>query len=122
MVVLMHGVMDERVAEATAVARFEAALLKCDALGDDDSSARAKKIREKTLAKEARLLAARAELKAARNSLATYGITVHGASVPFPRAASSSKPDEEDALEKKKNIMLKRMHPSPKDGWKDKKA
>ena len=49
-VALMHGVCDERVAVAAALARFEAALVKTDALGDDDVSAGAKRFREKTLA------------------------------------------------------------------------
>ena len=117
-VALMQGVGDERVAVAAALARFEAALVKSDALGDDDVSAGAKRTREKTLAEEARLVTARGELKAARNALAAYGIAVHGASAPLPGAASSSKLDDEDALEKKENRMLKRKLPAPKDGWK----
>ena len=115
-VAVMQGVGDERVAVAAALARFEAALVKSDALGDDDVSAGAKRTREKTLAEEARLVTARAELKAARNALAAYGIAVHGASAPLPGAASSSKLDDEDALEKKENRMLKRKLPAPKDG------
>ncbi len=107
---------------AAALARFEAALVKIDALGDDDVSAGGKRIREKTLAEEARLVAARAELKVAWNSLVAYGIAVHGASAPLPGPASSNKLDDEDALEKKENMMLKRKLPSPKDGWKDVKG
>ena len=83
-VALMQGVGDESVAVAAALARFEAALVKSDALGDDDVSAGAKRIREKTLAEEERLVAVRAELKAGRNSLVAYGIAVHGASAPLP--------------------------------------
>ena len=89
-VALMHVVGDESVALVDALARFEAALVKSDALGDDDSSAGAKRIREKIVAEEARLVAARAELKAARNSLVAYGIADNGASAPMPKAASSS--------------------------------
>ena len=63
MVALMQGVGDERVAMAAALARLEAALVKSEALGDDDVSVGAKRIREKTIAEEARLMAARAELK-----------------------------------------------------------
>ena len=96
--------------------------MKSDALGDDDSSTGAKRIREKTLAEEARLVAARAELKSARSSLAAYGIAVHGASTPLKGVASSSKPDDEDAPEKKEKMMLKRKLPSPKDGWKNVKG
>jgi len=118
----MQGVGDERVAVAAAMARFEAALVKSDALGDDDVTAVAKRIREKTLAEEARLVAARAESKVARNSLAAYGIAVHGASAPLPRAATSSKLDDEDALEKKENMMLIRKLPSPKNDRKDVKG
>jgi hypothetical protein len=121
-VALIQGVSDKRVAMATALARFEATLLKSDALGDDDSSAGAKGIREKTPAEEARLLAARAELKVAENFLATYGIAVHGASAPLPGATSSSKLDDEDALEKKENMMMGKKLPSPKNGWKDVKG
>ena len=83
-VALMQGVGDERVAVATALARFEAALVKSDAFGDDDVSAGAKRIREKTLAEEARLVTARGELKVVRNALAAYGIAVHGASATLP--------------------------------------
>ena len=98
------------------LARFEPALVKSDAMGDDDSLARAKRFREKTLAEEARLVAVRAELKAAKNSLAAYGIAVHGALVPLPGATSSPKLIDEVALEKKKSMMLKRKLPYPKDG------
>jgi hypothetical protein len=101
----MQGVGDERVAVAAARTRLEAALVESDALGDDDVSAGAKRIREKTLAEEARLVAARAELKAARNSLVANGIPVHGVSAPLLGAASSSKLDDEDALEKKANYL-----------------
>ena len=83
MVALMHVVGDERVALTTTLARFEAALVKSDALGDDDVSIGAKRIREKTMAEEARLVAARVELKDATNSMAYYGIAVHGASAPL---------------------------------------
>ena len=121
-VALMQGVGDERVAVAAALARFEAAIVKSDALGDEDVSPGAKRIREKTLAEEARLVAAKAELKAANFFLTPYGIAVHGASAPLPRAASSSKLDDEDTLEKKENMMLKRKLPFPKDGWKDVKG
>ncbi len=100
-VALIKGVSDERVVVAVFKARFEAALLKSDALADIDSSAGAKRVREKTLAEEAHLLAARADLKAAIDSLAAYGIAFHGAPILSPWAASSSKPDDEDALEKK---------------------
>ena len=113
---MMHGVGGERVTMAVALERFDAALVKSDALGDDDVSAGAKRTREKTLAEEARLVTARGELKAARNALAAYGIAVHGASAPLLGAASSSKLDDEDALEKKENRMLKRKLPAPKDG------
>ncbi len=115
-IAMMQGVGDERVAEATAMARFEAVLVKNDALGYHDSSAGAKRMREKTLVEEARLMAARAELKAVRKYLDAYGIAVHGASAPLLGAAPSSKLDDEDALEKKKNMMQKRKLPSPKDG------
>ena len=67
-------------------------------------------------------MAARAELKAARNSLFAYGIAVHGVSAPLPGATSSSKLDDEDVVEKKENRILKRKLPSPKDGWKDVKG
>jgi hypothetical protein len=51
------------------------------------------------------MVAARAELKAATNSLDAYGIAVHGVSAPLTGATSSSKLDDEDALEKKENMM-----------------
>jgi hypothetical protein len=112
----MQGGGDERVVVAAALARFEATLLKSDVLGDHGSLAGTKRIREKTLAEDARVVAARAELKAAINSLVAYGIAVHGASAPLPGVTSSSKPDDEYSLEKKENMMLKRKLPSPKDG------
>ncbi len=68
------------------------------------------------------MLSARVDLKAVRDSLTAYGIAVHGASLFPPGAASSYKPDDEDALEKKELKMLKRKLPSPKDGWKDDKS
>ncbi len=83
-VALIEGVADERVTVAASLARFEAALVKSDALGDDDVSAGAKRTREKTLSEEARLVTARGGLKAARNALAAYGIAVHGASTASP--------------------------------------
>ena len=86
-VALIQGVGDERVAVEAALARFETTLLKSDALGVDDSSARAKRVREMNLAEEARLIATRVSLKAARDSLAAYGIAVHGTSVPIQRVA-----------------------------------
>ena len=46
-VALIEGVSDERVAVAAANVRFEAALARSDLLSDDDSSAAAKRIREK---------------------------------------------------------------------------
>ena len=102
-VALMQGVGDERVAVAASLTRFEGALVKSDALGMMiDSSAGAKRIREKTMAEEARMVAARAELNTAKNSLVAYGIAVYGASAPSTRAESISKPDDEDALEKKR--------------------
>jgi hypothetical protein len=58
-VALIEGVSDERVAVADAIVRFEAALAKSEILGDDDSSAGAKRIRDKTLSEEARLTSAR---------------------------------------------------------------
>ena len=119
---MIQGVGDERVVVAAAFAHFEAALLKSDALGVDDSSAGAKRVREMTLAEEARLIAARVSLKAARDSLAAYGIAVHGTPVPIQGAVPCSKLEDEDASEKKEMRMLKRELPSPKDGWKDLKG
>ncbi len=100
---------------AESLRRFEAALLKSDALAYDDSSAGAKRFCEKTLAEEVHLLATRVEQKVARDSVATLGITVHGALVLSPRVASSHELDAKDALKKNKMRMLKRKIPSSKD-------
>ncbi len=69
-VALNDGVSDERVAVAAALVRFEAALFKSDFLADYDSSAEAKRTRDKTLAEEARLTTARDRLTVARAALA----------------------------------------------------
>jgi len=53
-VALIDGISDERVVVASANARLEATIAKSDLLLDDDSSARAKRTREKALAEEAR--------------------------------------------------------------------
>ena len=59
---LIDGVTDERVAVAFGNARFEATIAKSDLLPDDDSSAGAKRTRERALAKKARLTATRGRL------------------------------------------------------------
>jgi hypothetical protein len=118
----MSGVSDERVVVAFANARFEAAIARSDVLLDDDSSAAAERIRDKVLAEEARLTAARVGLQAARAKLAAYGVAIHGAT-PFATAGSPSvKADDEDAADEKAQRLLKRKLPSPKDGWKDEKG
>ncbi len=107
---------------AAANVRFEAALVKSDLLGDDDSSAGAKRIKDKTLAEEARLEAARGRLLTARADLAAYGVAIHGASAPVVTSAATVKIDDDDAVEKKELRLLKRKLPAPKDGWKDAKG
>jgi len=77
---------------------------------------------KKTLAEEARLVTAREDMKAARGSLATYGMAVHGAQAPQVASAGTARSDDEDAVEKKELRMLKRKLPSLKDGWKDAKG
>jgi hypothetical protein len=121
-VALIDGVSDERVIVAFANARFEAADAKSDLLLDDDSSAGAKKTKEKALAEEARLTTARARLQAARAEWVAYGVAIHGA-VPFAFAGRPSvKVDDEDATDKKAQRLLKKKLPSPNDGWKDGKG
>ncbi len=107
---------------AAANVRFEAALAKSDLLADDDSSAGAKRTREKTLAEEARLDAARGRLQIARADLAAYGVAINGASAPVATSVASVKIDDDDAAEKKELRLLKRKLPAPKDGWKDAKG
>ena len=121
-VIFIEAVGDERARVAAASDRFDAAVAKSDLLQDDDSSAAAKRVREKTLAEEARLITARADLKAARGVLAAYGMAVRGALTPKSASAGAAKSDDEDAAERKELRMLKRKLPSPKDGWKDLKG
>jgi hypothetical protein len=121
-VALIECVSDERVAVAAANVRFEAALAKSDLLGDDDSSTGAKRIKDKTLAEEARLSATRGKLQTARADLAAYGVAIHGASAPVITSAASAKIDDDVAAEKKELRLLKRKLPAPKDGWKDTKG
>jgi hypothetical protein len=118
-VVLLQGVNDERVAVASASARFEAALAKSDLLLDDDASAPAKRIREKVLAEETKLNAARVRLLAARAELAAFAVATCGAASLGAAGTSTVKLDEDDSLDKKESKLLKRKLPSPKDGWKD---
>ena len=116
---MIDGVIDERVAVASANARFEATIAKSDMLLDDDSSARAKRTKKKALAEEARLLAACVRLQVAKAELAAYVVAIHGA-VPSAIAGSPSvKFDDEDAADKKAQRLMKMKLPSPKDGWKD---
>ncbi len=115
-VALIDGVSDERVAIAFANARFEAAIAKSDVLLDDDSSASAKRIREKVMAEESRLDAARVRLQVARAELAAYGVAIHGALPSAIAGNPSVKVDDEDAAEKKAQRLLKRKFPSPKNG------
>ncbi len=77
--VLLEGVNDERVAVASASARFEATLVKSDLLPDDDASAPSKRIREKVLEEETRLNAARVRLLAARAEMAAFAVASCGA-------------------------------------------
>jgi hypothetical protein len=84
---------------------FDAALAKSDLLLDDDSSAGANKFREKTLVEEARLIRARADLKATRGSLAAYGMAVHGAQAPQAAGVGTGRSDYEDAVKKKELSM-----------------
>ena len=58
----METINDERVVVSFADVRFEASLAKSDLLPDDDSSAGAKRTREKALTEEARLTTTRARL------------------------------------------------------------
>ncbi len=115
-VALIDGVIDERVAVASANARFEATIARSDVLLDDDSSAAAKRIREKVLAEEARLNAGRIRLQADRAELAAYGVAIHGAMPPAVTGSPSVKVDDEDAADNKAQRLLKRKLPSPKDG------
>jgi hypothetical protein len=101
---------------AATAARHYATLAKSDLLFDDDSSAGAKRAREKRLAEEARLITPRADLEVARGSLATYGMPVHGAQAPQAASAGTGRSDNEDDAEKKELRMLKRKLPIPKDG------
>jgi hypothetical protein len=113
---LVDGVSDERVAVASANAKLEAAIAKSDLLSDDDSSARAKRTKEKSTAEEATLLSACVKLQAATIELASYGVAIHGV-VPSAIAGSPSvKVYDEDATDKKAQRLLKRKLPSPKDG------
>ncbi len=121
-VVLLQGVNDERVAVSYASARFEAALAKSDFLRDDDASAPTKRIREKVLAEETRLNAARVKLLAARVELAAFAVASCGAASSGAAGTSTVKLDEDDSLDKWELRLLKRKLPSPKDGWKDAKG
>ena len=121
-VVLIDGVSDERVAVASATARFEAALVKSDKLLDDDASAVAKRIREASTVEEARLNGARARLQAARDALSAYGVARFGAAANQAATTPVDLIDIEDAVEKKQLRMLKRKLPAPIEGWKDVKG
>ena len=118
-VVLLQGANDERVAVASASARFEAALAKSDMLPDGDASAPAKRIREKVLVEETMLNAARGRLLAARAELAAFAVAACGAASSGVAGTSTAKLNEDDTLERKESRLLKRKLPSPKDGWKD---
>jgi hypothetical protein len=60
-VILIQAIGDDRARVAATIANFDATLAKSYLLLDDDSSAGAKRARDKTLAEEARLIAARAD-------------------------------------------------------------
>ena len=95
---MIQAVGDERVGVAAASAKIDAAIVKGDLLLDDDSSAGAKRVKEKTLVEEARPITTRADLKAARGSLTTYGMAVHGAQTPKVTSVGTGRFDDEDAL------------------------
>ncbi len=78
-VVLLQGVNDERVVVAFASARFEETLAKSDLLPDDDASAPAKRIKDKVVAEETRLSAARVRRLAARAELTAFAVASCGA-------------------------------------------
>ena len=71
--------------------------------------------------KEARLNINPKKLVVTRVALATYGVAVQGAPSLSAVGASSAKPDNEDALEKKEQRLRKKKLPTPNDGWKDAK-
>jgi hypothetical protein len=121
-VALVDGVIDERVAVALALVRFEATLVKSDMMADDDSSTGAKRTRDKTMAEEARLTTTRDKLTVARAALAAYGVAISGASAPTVGGVASAKADDEDAVETKGQRLLKRKLPSPKDDRNDPKG
>ena len=68
--VLIDGVIDDRVIVATTLVRFEEALAKSDMLGDDDYSAEAKGTKDKALLEEARLTITRDRLVVVKAELA----------------------------------------------------
>ena len=69
----IQGISDERVAVATAIARFAAAAAKSDVLEDSDVAAPSKRARESTRDEDACLQAAYVRLKKARETLAAFG-------------------------------------------------
>ncbi len=115
-VAFIDGVSDERLAVASANARFDAAIANCGLPADDDSSAGAKMTKDKALAEEARLTSARVKLQVDRAKLATYGVAIHGASPSAIGGSPSVKVDDEDAADKKAQRLLKRKLPSTNDG------
>ena len=88
----------ERARVAAATTRFDVAIGKSDLLQDDDSSAGVERVREKTLAEEARLTTSRGDLKVARGSLEAYGMAVHGAQAPQAADSGTARSDDEDAV------------------------
>ena len=65
-VALIDGVSDERVVVASANVMFEATIARSDVVLDDESSAPTKRIRDKVLAEEARLISARVRVQVAK--------------------------------------------------------
>ena len=118
-------IVDERRAVAEAHVRFESALAKSDNLQDDDVSPTAKLVRERTAVEEARLNGARARMAVARDSLATFSVSVFGAlprTATVPSIPKMGENEAEERREKKPTKLLKRKLLAPKDGWLDKKG
>jgi hypothetical protein len=113
--VLIDGVNDKRLVVAVTLVRFEAAIAKSDGVKDDDALAGAKRTKDKTLAEKARLNTTRDRLDAARAALTAFGVAVHGAPSSSV-CALGAKSDEEDAIEKEEQRLLKRKLPAPKGG------
>ena len=121
MVALLQGINDERVAVASAKARFAATAAKSDVLEDNDVSAPSKRTRESTRDEDARLQAAYAKLEKVRETLTAFGASIFaGPTASSPLLTATLDAGDEANLEEKASLRtVKRKLVNPKYGWLD---